>query len=127
MIFDADNELFGGAHKVEYQDKYPSYDFTEEDDYLIMKNSGLVKFSGWSYEEEFRLVSAEPNYRNALPVKDHIWTFPKEMLKGVVLGYKIPDPDRNIIETLCQNYPGELYLKKAILHEDKFYLRIVDA
>lgn len=127
LIFDADNELFGGASKVEYQDEYPAYDFTEEGDYLIMKNSGLVKFSDWSYEKEFRLVSAEPNYKDALPVKNNIWSFPEEMLKGVIFGYNISGPDRNIIETLCKNYPGELCLKKATLHDDKFCLRIIDA
>ena len=36
LIFDADNDLFGSAMKMIYQDEYPSYDFTEEDDYTVM-------------------------------------------------------------------------------------------
>ena len=126
LVFDANNELFGGASKVEYQDEYPTYDFTEEDDYVVMKNSGLVKFSDWSYEQEFRLVSAEPNYEDALPVKNNIWSFPAEMLKGVILGYKISDPDRDIVETWSHNYPSDLFIKKADLHDANFYLHIMD-
>lgn len=126
LIFDADNELFGGAIKVEYQDEYPSYDFTEEDEYLIMKNSGLVKFTDWSYEKEFRLISAEPNFKNALPVKNNIWSYPPEMLIGVILGYKIPKSDRDIIETLCRNYPSEICIKQATLHNNKYYLQIIN-
>ena len=127
LIFDADNEIFGDAVRVKYQDKYPSYDFTEEYEFKVMDNSGLVKFSDWSYEKEFRLVSSEPNFNGALPVENNIWSFPEGMLKGVILGYKISDPDRNMIETWCHNYPRDLYLKKATLHNDKFYLHIIDA
>ena len=127
LIFDADNEIFGDAVRVKYQDNYPSYDLTEEDKYKVMDNSGLVKFSDWSYEKEFRLVSAEPNFDGALPVKNNIWSFPEEMLKGVILGCKISDPDRHMIETWCQNYPSDLCLKKATLHNHKFYLHIIDA
>lgn len=127
LIFDADNELFGEARKVEYQDEYPAYDFTEEDEYEVMKNSGLVKFTDWSYEKEFRLVSQEPNFKYSLPVNNNIWSFPEGMLKGVIFGYKISDSDRNYIEKLCKSYSKDLYLKKAMLHDDNFYLKIVDA
>lgn len=126
LIFDADNELFGGAMKVVYQDEYPILDYTEEDEYEVMKNSGFVKFTDWSYEKEFRLVSAEPNYKNALPVKNNIWAFPEGMLKGVIFGYKMSEADRNLIEKLCEKYKKDICLKKAILNDDNFYLKIVD-
>ena len=85
-----------------------------------------MKFTDWSYEKEFRLVSSEPNFKNALPVSNNIWSFPEEMLKGVILGYKISNTDQKFIEELCRKYPRDLYLKKATLHDDKFYLHIID-
>ena len=126
LIFDADNDLFGGAIKVEYQNEYPTFDVTEEDNSEIIKNSALVKFSGWNYEKEFRLVSAEPNFPNALPVQNNKLTFPSEMLLGVIFGYKISDPDRQLIEDLCKGRPSSFF-KKAVLHDDKFVLKIINA
>ena len=126
LIFDADNDLFGGAIKVEYQNEYPTIDVTEDDDYEILKNSGLVKFSDWKYEKEFRLVSAEPNFQDALPVHNKKLTFLSEMLLGVIFGYKISDSDRQLIKDFCIGRPNSFF-KKAILHDDKFVLKIVDA
>ena len=127
LIFDVDNDLFGGAIKVEYQTEYPTLDVTEEDDYEILKCSALVKFSDWKYEEEFRLVSAEPNFPHALPVRNNKLTFPPEMLLGVIFGYKISNLDRQLIENMCKDRPGDFYYKKAILNDDKFVLKIINA
>ena len=127
LIFDVDNDLFGDAIKVVYQNEYPTLDVTEEDDYEILKCSALVKFSDWKYEEEFRLVSAEPNFPHALPVRNNKLTFPPEMLLGVIFGYKISDLNHQLIENMCKDRPGDFYYKKAILNDDKFVLKIINA
>ena len=126
-MFDADNEVFGGAIKVEYQDEYPTLDVTEVDDEKILKAAGLVKFTDWEYEDEFRLVSAEPSFPDALPVQNNKWTFPSEMLIGVIFGFRISDQDRQLIIDLCEGRPNSFMYKKAILHDDRFVLKIVDA
>lgn len=122
LIFSADNEFFGSAIKVEYQDKYPTLDVTDDD----LTNSFLVKFSDWSYEKEFRLVSAEPNFQDALPVKNKKWEFSPDMLIGVIYGYRMIDTDRRLLESLCSKYPIKLQEKKAVLNEDKFLMKIID-
>jgi hypothetical protein len=127
LIFNADNDLFGGALKVKYQDQYPSIDVTEENDGEILRNSVLVKFSDWSYEEEFRLVSeSEPNFEYALPVINKIMKFPSDMLIGVIYGCKISDSDRLLLENLCNNYSTKLYKKQAVLNDDRFLMKIID-
>lgn len=126
MIFSADNDLFGSAIKVEYQDEYPALDVTEVDDYTILRKSALVKFSDWSYEKEFRLVSREPNFNDALPVKNKKWNFPSDMLIGVIFGCKIIDSDRQLLENLCSNYSTKLQNKHAVLNDDRFIMKIID-
>jgi len=127
LIFDADNEVFGGAIGVVYRDEYPTLDVTEVDDERILKAAGLVKFTDWEYEDEFRLVSAEPSFPDALPVQNNKWTFPSEMLIGVIFGLRISDQDRQLIMDFCEGRPNSFMYKKAILHDDRFVLKIVDA
>ena len=125
LIFDADNDLFGRALKVKYQNEYPTFDITENSDNEILKNSALVKFSDWKYEEEFRLLSAEPSIPNVPPVHNHKLIFQPEMLLGVIFGYKISDPDRQLIENLCKGRPSSFF-KKAVLHDDKYLMKIIN-
>jgi hypothetical protein len=126
LIFSSDNDLFGSAIKVEYQDKYPVSDVTEDDHYIILRKSALVKFSDWSYEKEFRLLSREPNFKDALPVKNKKWNFPSDMLIGVIFGCKIIDSDRQLLENLCSNYSSKLQKKQAVLNDDRFLMKIID-
>ncbi len=127
LIFDADNEVFGGAIGVVYQDEYPTLDVTEVDDEKIVKETVSLKFTDWEYEDEFRLVSAEPSFPDALPVQNNKWTFPSEMLIGVIFGLRTSDQDRQVIMDLCEGRPNSFMYKKAILHDDRFVLKIVDA
>jgi len=127
LIFDADNEVFGDAIKVDYRDEYPTLDVTEVDDEKIVKETVSLKFTDWEYEDEFRLVSAEPSFPDALLVQNNKWTFPSEMLIGVIFGLRISDQDRQLIMDLCVGRPNSFMYKKAILHDDRFVLKIVDA
>ncbi|MGC2691403.1 MAG: DUF2971 domain-containing protein [Desulfobaccales bacterium] len=126
LIFRADNDLFGSAIKIEYQDEYPRLDVIEDDAYAILRNSALVKFSDWSYEKEFRLISSEPAFEGALPVKNKKWNFPAEMLIGIIFGCKIIDSDRRLLENLCKNYSSKLQKKRVVPNDDKFLLKIID-
>lgn len=126
LIFDADNEEFGSAMEVRYQDEYPVVDYIEEDEFEVMKNSGFVKFTDWSYEKEFRLVSAEPNFVNVLKVINNIWEFPQEMLIGVIFGYKMSGSDQSIVKGFCGKRANDIAFKKAMLSDNNFYLNIVD-
>jgi len=127
LIFNADNDLFGHAFKVGYQNEYPTLDVIEEDGDVVVDNSILVKYSDWEYENEYRLVSREPNYPELIPVHNKKWSFPPEMLLGVIFGYKISASDRQLIENMCKGRSGDFYYKKAVLHDDTFVLKIIDA
>ncbi len=126
LIFDADNDSFGEALEVRYQDEYPVVNYIEEDELEIMKSSGFVKFSDWSYEKEFRLVSAEPNFVNSLPVNNNIWKFSQEMLVGVIFGHKMSESDQNIIQEFCKERTSKIAFKKAMLSDNNFLINIVD-
>lgn len=126
LVFNADNDFFGSALKVEYQNEYPTLDVTEQNDFEILKNSVLVKYSDWSYEDEYRLVSSEPNYKNALPVKNKKLNFPKVMLIGLIYGYKMNASDRKVLKELIKKYNWKIKEKEAVLSENKFTLTIKD-
>ena len=48
------------------------------------------------------------------------------MLLGVIFGYKISDTDRQLIENMCRNRPKDFIYKKAVLHDDKYILKITN-
>ena len=126
LVFDADNEIFGGALKVHYQEDYPILDVTEQDDIEILRHSALVKYTDWKYEQEYRLVSMEPNEPEALPVKSKKFVFPPDMLSAVIFGCRISKPDTELIVEWCQQRGGNVQLKQAVLSDTKYDLTIID-
>ncbi len=125
LVFDADNDVFGSALRVDYSDEYPSMDVIEDNAEVITKVSILTKYSGWNYEEEYRLVSKEPGYPDGLEVTNKKWIFPENMLIGVILGNKISESDQALVNQWCDGRPN-VFVKKAVPYEDRFVLNVVD-
>ncbi len=124
LVFDASKDIFGGALKVHYRDKYPTLDITESDDMEILYHSALTKFTDWKYEEEYRLLSMEPNEPMALSVKNKKLTFPAEMLVAVIFGCRMSEDDRKLIEGWCQERENKVELRQAKLSDTEYKLEI---
>lgn len=125
LVFDANNDLFGEAQQVFYQEEYPTIDVTEENQEVIFQNTALVKYKDWAYESEFRLLSKEPGSQGMLPVKDKKLVYPPEMLVGVILGSQISDSDHQLIEEYTKERPAG-FIRKAVISDSRYRLRIVD-
>lgn len=126
LVFDADNNLFGEALEVQYQQDYPTIDVTEEDNEIILEKTILIKYEDWKYEREYRLSSREPGNQDMLPVQNKKLAFPPEYLVGVILGAHIVDQDRQLIEEWCKGRPAG-FIQKAEFCGDKYDLNITDA
>lgn len=124
LVFDASKDIFGGALKVHYSDKYPTLDITEPDDMEVLYHSALTKMTDWKYEEEYRLLSMEPNEPMALPVENKKLIFPTEMLVAVIFGCRISDNDKKLIEGWCLKRKNKIELREAKLSDTEYKLEI---
>jgi hypothetical protein len=124
LEFDASTDIFGGAFRVAYQDEYPSLDIADDDDWALLKASILTKSSDWSYEEEYRLVSAEPGNDELLSVSNKKFVFPPNLLTAVIFGAQMEAKDRKqLIKWADQGETSPTY-REATLSATKYELEI---
>ena len=87
LEFSVQNTLFCASLPVEYLERYPEVDLTD-DSHDGNLRTFLTKSKDWSYEHEFRLLVAAPGY--AFPdlpaTKDNFVPLPTGALKGVIMG-----------------------------------------
>jgi hypothetical protein len=97
LEFSTDNEEFSGAYKVEYCQKYPSYNLTDQS--LEHNLLPLVtKSAEWSYECEYRVIAEEHTMAastESLHTHGGFLSVPPDSLKSVILGCEIDDASRN--------------------------------
>ena len=126
LIFDAGTDIFGSALKVDYCDEYPKLDVTEEDSVQILIHSALKKYADWQYEQEYRLISVEPNEPNLLPVANKTYRFHPDLLIGIIFGSQISGSDRELLIDFCKKSRSPIDFKKARLSDTKYELEVVD-
>lgn len=127
LVFDADNDDFGSAMKIQYSDKYPSIDFLDGDPDTLLELVVLTKARVWEYENEFRLLSREPRrYSPQLPICNHFYTFPKERLLGVIFGCEISSENEKFIREIALSYAHPIRLQRAMRSKDKYSLELFD-
>ena len=105
---------------------YPSIDILDNDDDRLLDACILTKAKFWKYEEEYRIVSLEPNQPNTLPVKNNVYCFPEELLIGVIFGCNMIESDRNWIIKLLKKRLGQIQLMEAKKNKYNYSLDIVD-
>jgi hypothetical protein len=126
LEFKCDNEVFGGAMRVNYIDKYPPLDFTC-DPLLPL----ITKSSAWSYEDEYRVVALEKfiDPSVALPgmirTKENFLKLPHGALQSVIMGCLI-EKDRasqlqQIIDEQCHR---RVALRRAVRIPNRYNLSI---
>lgn len=108
--------IFGESQKVRYASDYPVVDFfnTPNDEQVDL--IFLTKYIGWSYEEEWRII----DHQNGPGTR----TYPAELLKGVIFGLRMPDPDRAKIRTWLQKRGHPVQFFEATQGERQFALEI---
>jgi len=124
IVFDVDNDIFGKAMKVRYQDEYPTFRYTIPDEWAMFQLSVATKYTEWEYEQEYRLVSNEPNGPDHLPVKGKKFTFPPEMLKAVIFGCHISKDHKELIKGWCKRRKNKVELRQAKLSDTVYELDI---
>lgn len=108
--------FFGTAQKVKYREAYPSLNFFESSRDAQMEAILLTKANIWGYEKEWRIVEHEHGAG--------IYTFPTELLTGVIIGCQMPDKNQNKIIEWVENMNPRPILYKAEVKEREFGLDI---
>lgn len=143
IVFDENHEFFntpefedgilGKIQKVNYSpERITKQNFID----LSPEDIAFSKSENWSPEREWRMIkslSDETLLRNEAnePVKDlkeqpiHLFPFPIKCMKGVILGSKIRDIDKEkIIEILSNGEYEHISLLEAVEDEREFKLNI---
>lgn len=133
--FDAHHEYFDGRRsekddlrhlrQVRYQEQRPSLALSEMDAIQWM----LVKSSDWAYEKEWRIFRALPEAQETLPGTPHpihLFGFPHQAVKGVILGAKITPQAEACIREVLNTHPeySSVQLQRARIDPVRYALRI---
>jgi hypothetical protein len=125
LEFSVANTLTCGAIPVTYVDHYSQYDLSETDPERSVE-ALLTKSRDWSYEREFRVVTAAPEYEfpNLLPTKDNFVELPRGALISVIVGCLMPAGDRQVVRRLVEAAPYAVTLKEAHRVPNRYALEI---
>ncbi len=108
--------VFGEAQKVSYSDKYPQVDFFNTPHEKQVDLIFLTKFSGWSHEQEWRIVDHQrgPGLR----------AYPPELLKGVIFGLRTSSEDKAQIRNWVSERGHPVAFYQAVRHEQEFSVQV---
>jgi hypothetical protein len=113
----SDTPFFGQAQKVKYAESYPKVNFFKSSNEEKMKTVLLTKAKFWEYEQEWRIIDHETG--------SGIYTFPSELLTGVIIGCQMAEENKKKIETWVNNRDPQPTLYLAELKEGEFGLDII--
>ncbi|HLN30054.1 MAG TPA: DUF2971 domain-containing protein [Gemmataceae bacterium] len=87
----------------------------------------FAKSDDWAYEEELRLVTRVSGASITIPVTNGwpicLFDFPKEMVREVILGYRMSEAQKQRVADVVRDYPTAT-LYQASLDPDEFGLVI---
>lgn len=108
--------FFGKAQKIKYCEVYPSINFFKSSRDAQTEATLLTKAKLWCYEKEWRIIEHE---RGA-----GTYSFPQELLTGVIIGCQMPDENKNKIIGWVKNRNPRPTIYKAEVKEREFGLDI---
>ncbi len=108
--------FFGRARKINYSKDYPSINFFKSSRDAQMEATLLTKAKLWCYEKEWRIIEHEHGAGT--------YSFPPELLTGVIIGCQMPDHNKNQIINWARNRNPKPILYKAGVMEGEFGLDI---
>lgn len=107
--------------RVVYQDERPSGNLSD----MNMTKWMLIKESGWAYEKEWRIFRAFSDAQIVIPGTPypiHLFSFPRQALKGVILGARItPEVEEKIRQVLLSYEEYSLVQLKRVYVDGSSY------
>ena len=115
--FDSSIVPLSHAHKVQYSQRYPTIEVRGVDSYTPVNLCSpiLTKSAVWSYENEYRLVFAEPHEGEYLDLPDN-------SIKVVYIGARASIDYQTCIQHLSEIGPFSPKIYRAKIQEDEFAL-----
>ena len=118
LEFEATNytPVFGEAQAVKYASDYPVVDYFNTPNEKQVDLIFLSKYSGWSYEEEWRIIDhgAGPGAH----------AYPVELLRGVIFGLRMPESDRMNIRAWTKKRGHTVKFYEAVPSKRQFKIDI---
>ncbi len=117
LEFNATTEFFGRSQKIIYKQNYPAVNFFRSSQQAKTEASLLTKAIFWEYEQEWRIIE-----HNKGP---GVYTFPRELLTGVILGCQITAENKEKIHKWCNKREHRPILYETRVKKKEFGLDIV--
>jgi hypothetical protein len=113
------------AQKIDYpkNNDFPYIDYWKDniDDQLKeIEKIILTKSNHWKYEEEWRIIHRPKPLENGY--KGHLVEYPKEMLTGVIFGYRMSAKERNTIKKILNKHSLQYYEANPV--KNKFFIKV---
>ncbi|MDH6147388.1 MULTISPECIES: DUF2971 domain-containing protein [Paraburkholderia] len=123
LQFRTDGHFFDKARQVEYSGEYPVIDYLSvpKGDSSTWERLYLTKYSGWSYEHEWRIITPR-HQRGLMP-------YPESLFEGVIFGYLTSDADKEYVIRLLEKRrrptPSSVKVYQAQLSRSHYLLDII--
>lgn len=126
LEFDARNDVFGSALKVDYRETYPGLALDSDDnDQAVL--ALIAKSDVWEYENEFRIIAEEKSRAIAsdtLKTDANFLAYPPGSLKAVIVGCQADEATvREIRQFVEQHKPG-VAIKRAVREANHYSLTL---
>jgi hypothetical protein len=110
------------ARQVIYSRRRPVFEvpLLPRDEFTIANGVGLTKHSGWSYEDEFRLLSNPDSLQGFLSRRDRLATFDPRCLVGLTLGANMPEECQHELIALACTHTPPIPIWRAHIHARHF-------
>jgi hypothetical protein len=105
--------MFGSAFRVAYSDAFPAFDVTNNERFDTLVATALVKRTAWQGECEYRLIFSDPPLPEDRPLVDQKLRFPRELLTGVVFGYRVAADQRNTLLRIIREHAPHARVAEA--------------
>jgi len=117
--------MLQNAQPTDYpkDDDFPFIDYwldTPEELLAEVEKIVLTKSKHWSYENEWRIIERKPD--NIKNYKGHVVAYPKEILTGVIFGYRMKQKERNTIKKILSGHSVKYCEARPI--KNKFLIEI---
>jgi len=127
LMFERSPEnMLQNAKPIDYpeDDDFPYINYWHEnpDDLLdeVVKII-LTKSKHWGYEKEWRIIQRPTD--NTPSYKGHIVKYPKEMLTGIIFGYRMSNNERSTIKSVLSHHSIQYYEAKPV--KNKFLIEVI--
>ncbi len=110
--------FFGLAQEVLYADDLPTVDFFNGQSERQVEQVFLTKFSGWSYEKEWRIVGHDSG--------SGLYEYPRELLRTITFGLNTPVPKRELVRAWAARRGHSVFFRECVLDQRQFKLLVRD-